>query len=74
MLEEKSCKREYLTEKFKMQEVEVVLNNCYTVNEQVECCGGGKIVCTMMNERYGFGSFRNKIWMKFHESYGPEYH
>ena len=27
----------------------------------------------MMNERYGFGSFRNKIWMKFHESYGPEY-
>jgi len=37
--------------------------------------GGGrsKIVCTMMNDRYGFGSFRNKIWMKFHESYGPEY-
>ena len=35
--------------------------------------GGGKIVCTMMNERYGFGSFRNKIWMKFHESHGPEY-
>ena len=34
---------------------------------------GAKIVCTMMNERYGFGSFRNKIWMKFHESYGPEY-
>ena len=34
---------------------------------------GGKVVCTMMNERYGFGSFRNKIWMKFHESYGPEY-
>ena len=32
-----------------------------------------KIVCTMMNERYGFGSFRNKILMKFHESYGPEY-
>ena len=32
-----------------------------------------KIVCTMMNERYGFGSFRNKIWMKFHENYGPEY-
>ena len=37
--------------------------------------GGGKskIVCTMMNERYGFGSFRNKIWMKFHENHGPEY-
>ena len=35
--------------------------------------GGGKIVCTMMNERYGFGSFRNKIWMKFHKDYSPEY-
>jgi len=35
--------------------------------------GRSKIVCTMMNERYGFGSFRNKIWMKFHESHGPEY-
>ena len=35
--------------------------------------GGGKIVCTMMNDRYGFGSFRNKIWMKFHEHHGPEY-
>jgi len=38
--------------------------------------GGGsssKVVCTMMNERYGFGSFRNKIWMKFHEHHGPEY-
>ena len=34
---------------------------------------GGKVVCTMMNERYGFGSFRNKIWMKFHEHHGPEY-
>ncbi len=38
-----------------------------------ESGGGGKIVCTMMNERYGFGSFRNKIWMKFHEHHGPEY-
>jgi hypothetical protein len=27
--------------------------------------GGGKIVCTMMNETYGFGSFRNKIWQKY---------
>jgi hypothetical protein len=33
----------------------------------------GKIVCTMMNERYGFGSFRNKIWLKFHKDYSPEY-
>jgi len=35
--------------------------------------GNTKIVCTMMNERYGFGSFRNKIWMKFHENHGLEY-
>ena len=25
---------------------------------------GGKIVCTMMNESYGFGSFRNAVWLK----------
>lgn len=24
-----------------------------------------KIVCTAMNESYGFGSFRNKIWLKY---------
>ena len=34
---------------------------------------GGKIVCTMMNESYGFGVFRNKIWMKFHGNIAPEY-
>jgi len=33
----------------------------------------GKIVCTMMNESYGFGLFRNKIWMKFHGNISPEY-
>ena len=33
----------------------------------------GKIVCTMMNESYGFGLFRNKIWMKFHKDIAPEY-
>ena len=33
----------------------------------------GKIVCTMMNQRYGFGSFRNKIWLRFHKNYSPEY-
>ena len=38
-----------------------------------ESSGGGKIVCTMMNESYGFGSFRNKIWMKFHKDLSPEY-
>jgi hypothetical protein len=25
--------------------------------------GGGKIVCSMMNEFYGIGSFRNKVWL-----------
>jgi hypothetical protein len=38
-----------------------------------EATGGGKIVCTMMNQSYGFGSFRNKIWMKFHGNIAPEY-
>ena len=35
--------------------------------------GSSKIVCTMMNKSYGFGSFRNKIWMKFHKDLSPEY-
>jgi hypothetical protein len=34
---------------------------------------GGKIVCTMMNESYGFGSFRNKIWLRHSEDLAPEY-
>jgi hypothetical protein len=25
----------------------------------------GKIVCTAMNEAYGFGSYRNRIWLKY---------
>jgi len=35
--------------------------------------GGGKIVCTMMNESYGFGSFRNKIWLRQSKNLAPEY-
>jgi hypothetical protein len=27
--------------------------------------GGGKIVCTAMNHAYGFGSFRNRIWLAY---------
>ena len=27
--------------------------------------GSSKIVCTAMNEAYGFGSFRNQIWLKY---------
>jgi len=32
--------------------------------------GGGdsKIICTAMNHTYGFGSFRNAIWLKYSES------
>jgi hypothetical protein len=26
--------------------------------------GGGKIVCSAMNQAYGFGNFRNSIWLK----------
>lgn len=29
--------------------------------------GGGKIVCSMMNEIYGFGKFRNNIWLAYSE-------
>jgi len=35
--------------------------------------GRGKIVCTMMNESYGFGSFRNKIWLRHSKNLAPEY-
>ena len=35
--------------------------------------GGGKIVCTMMNNSYGFGSFRNKIWLRHSKDLAPEY-
>jgi len=34
---------------------------------------GGKIVCTMMNESYGFGDFRNKIWLKHSKDLPKEY-
>jgi hypothetical protein len=40
--------------------------------------GGGKVVCTAMNEAYGFGSFRNAIWLKhsagMHPAYQRGYH
>ena len=35
--------------------------------------GRSKIVCTMMNESYGFGSFRNKIWLRQSKNLSPEY-
>ena len=40
--------------------------------------GGGKIVCTAMNHVYGFGSFRQAIWLKhsanMHPAYEKGYH
>ena len=38
-----------------------------------DAIGGGKIVCTMMNESYGFGNFRNKIWLKHSQNLAKEY-
>jgi hypothetical protein len=35
--------------------------------------GGGKIVCTAMNEAYGFGSFRQAIWLKQSAGLDPAY-
>jgi hypothetical protein len=35
--------------------------------------GGGKIVCTMMNDLYGFGEFRNKIWLAHSVKMDPSY-
>jgi hypothetical protein len=36
--------------------------------------GGGKIVCTAMNDNYGFGSFRNAIWLKYAKDNLTPYH
>ena len=33
----------------------------------------GKVVCTMMNDSYGFGNFRNKIWLKHSRDLPKEY-
>jgi hypothetical protein len=35
--------------------------------------GGGKIVCTAMNAEYGFGSFRNSIWLAQSKNLDPAY-
>lgn len=35
--------------------------------------GDSKIVCTAMNNAYGFGSFRQIIWLKHSASMSPEY-
>ena len=30
---------------------------------------GGKIICTAMNQMYGFGSYRNALWMQYQKSH-----
>jgi hypothetical protein len=35
--------------------------------------GGGKIVCTAMNDAYGFGSFRQAIWLRHSKNLDPAY-
>ena len=37
----------------------------YTDTEGGAGPDGSKIVCTMMNEAYGFGSYRNAIWLRY---------
>lgn len=34
---------------------------------------GGKIVCTAMNHAYGFGSFRQAVWLKHSANMSPAY-
>jgi hypothetical protein len=40
---------------------------------QTQSSGGGKIVCTAMNAEYGFGSFRNAIWLAQSKNLDPAY-
>lgn len=35
--------------------------------------GGGKIICTAMNEAYGFGSYRQAVWLKYSERMTKEH-
>lgn len=36
--------------------------------------GGGKIICTAMNHAYGFGSFRNAIWITYSDKHLTKAH
>jgi len=36
--------------------------------------GGGKIICTAMNHAYGFGSFRNAIWIAYADKHLTKAH
>lgn len=49
-----------------------------SVSQTQQSGGGGKIICTAMNHAYGFGSFRQSIWLKqsanLHPAYEKGYH
>ena len=34
--------------------------------------GGGKIICTALNDMYGFGSYRNRIWLEYDKKIGSK--
>ena len=36
--------------------------------------GSGKIICTAMNASYGFGSYRQAIWLKYSAEHLTDYH
>jgi len=44
-----------------------------TTRSETTSSGGGKIVCTAMNAEYGFGSFRNAIWLAQSKDLDPAY-
>jgi len=44
-----------------------------TTRSETTSSGGGKIVCTAMNAEYGFGSFRNAIWLAQSKDLNPAY-
>jgi len=39
-----------------------------------DSAGGDKIICTAMNQAYGFGSFRNSIWIEYSDKHLTKAH
>ncbi len=52
-------------------EIESALN--YDPDSEGSSDDGGKIICTAMNAAYGFGSFRQAIWLQHSKSLSPAY-
>lgn len=42
-----------------------------TVSNTKQSGGGGKIICTAMNAAYGFGSFRQTVWLEHSKNLDP---